>query len=90
MKLEARAGEIAWRGIQAAVATSAVPPERRRTTALYLLVTGCNVPGALAAEVLGCSKQNVSQNLRSVEDRRDADPHYNAELERLELIFGDP
>lgn len=83
MRVEARAGLVAWRGIEFAVASSAIPPDRRQTAAIYLLVTGCNLPGALAGEIVGCTKQNVSQVLRKVEDRRD-DPIFDAELKRLE------
>jgi hypothetical protein len=89
MRLEARAGRVAWQGIAVAVATSAIDAEHRETAALYLLVTGCNVPGAIAGEVVGCSRQNVSQVIRRVEDRRD-DPHFDSELARLErLLFGE-
>ena len=88
MRLEARAGLVAWRGIEFAVASSAIPPERQQTAAIYLLVTGCNLPGALAGEIVGCTKQNVSQVLGKVEDRRE-DPVFNAELDRLErALFG--
>lgn len=88
-RLESRAGQVAWQGISLAVANSRVPPERAQSTALYLLVTGCNLPGALAAEVVGCTKQNVSQLLAAVEDRREL-PEYDAELGRLErMIFGE-
>jgi hypothetical protein len=72
--------------VRAMVASSTIPEERRVTTALYLLVTCCNVPGALAARAYDCSKQNVSKALRAVETRRD-DPHYDAELARLEAMF---
>jgi hypothetical protein len=89
MRLEARAGRVAWKGIAVAVATSSIEAEHRETAALYLLVTGCNVPGAVAGEVVGCSRQNVSQVIRRVEDRRD-DPQFDAELARLErLLFGE-
>jgi hypothetical protein len=72
--------------IKAAVASSSIPQERHVTTAQYLLVTCCNVPGALAGRAHGCTKQAISKALRAVEDRRD-DPQYNAELTRLERIF---
>lgn len=72
--------------VRAMLATSKIPEERRVTSALYLLVVCCNVPGALAARAYGCSKQNISKALRAVEDRRD-DPDYDAELARLEAIF---
>lgn len=87
MRPEARAGRIALVGISAAIAAvPELPPERRETTAVYLLVTFCNLPGALAAEVLGCSRQNVSQVLGRVEDRRE-DPRFDAALSRLEAQF---
>lgn len=87
MRTEARAGRIALVGISAAIAAiPGFPPERRETTALYLLVTYCNLTGAVAAEALGCSRQNVSQVLGRVEDRRD-DPQFNVALEQLEAQF---
>lgn len=72
--------------IKAMVASSSIAPERHVTTAQYLLVTCCNVPGALAGRAHGCSKQAISKALRAVEDRRD-DPQFDAELSRLERIF---
>lgn len=72
--------------VRAMVAASAIPPERHVTTAQYLLVVCCNVPGALAGRAYGCSKQAISKALRTVEDRRD-DPHYDAELTRLERLI---
>lgn len=72
--------------VRAMLATSKIPEERHVTSALYLLVVCCNVPGALAARAYGCSKQNISKALRAVEDRRE-DPDYDAELARLEAIF---
>lgn len=83
MRLEARAGRIALKGIAVALSVSPIPSEHRETTALYLLVTVCNLPGSVAAEALDCSRQNVSQVLRRVEDRRE-DPIFNAALEQLE------
>lgn len=73
--------------VQAMLATSSIPEERRVTSALYLLVVCCNVPGALAGRAYGCSKQNISKALRAVEDRRWEHPDYDAELARLEAIF---
>lgn len=81
--MEARAGAIAFRGILMAVAASGIAPERQQTAALYLLVTGCNLPGAVAGEVAGCTKQNVSKLLRKVEDRRD-DAVFDQALASLE------
>lgn len=74
------------RAINAMLAQSGIPEERRVTTAQYLLVTCCNVGGATAGKAYGCSKQNISKNLRAVEDRRE-DPEYDAELSRLERFF---
>lgn len=86
MRMAARAGRIALRGLEAAIAVSGVPAEHRDTVGVYLLVTVCNVPGAVAAEALGCSRQNVSQVLGRVEDRRE-DPQFDAALTRLEAQF---
>lgn len=83
MRLGAEQGQRMWRCIRFAVGYSRIPPPLRHTASLYLLSTGCNLPGALIAEVLGCSRQNVSQVLREVEDRRDI-PEFDAELTRLE------
>jgi hypothetical protein len=84
MRLQARAARVALMGIQAAVATSGIPPERQTTAAFYLLVTVCNVPAATVAEAYGCSRQNISKALGGVEDRRDADPAFEAAIGRLE------
>lgn len=81
-----RSGLLAWRAVRALVAASSIQPEFQVTAAQYLLVTCCNVPGALAARIYGCSKQAISKALRTVEDRRD-DPHYDAELTRLERLI---
>jgi hypothetical protein len=72
--------------VRAIVATSTIPEDRQVTAGLYLLVTCCNVPGALAARAYGCSKQNISKAMRAVEWRRE-DPQFDAELARLEAIF---
>lgn len=91
------AARIAFRGLVVAAEVTlaqALPddagrPSLGKQTALYLLVTGANVPGALAARVYGCSKQYVSKALSEIEDRRD-DPVFGAGLDRLEqMIFGD-
>lgn len=76
-----RAAAIAFRGIAAVAAE--LPADRRRAGALYLLVIACNVPGATAARVAGCSKQNVSKAIARIEALRD-DPAFDAELMRLE------
>lgn len=87
MRLEARAARMGFRAIGAALAVSGIAPEYRQTAAYYLLVTIGNVPAALVAEACGCSRQNVSKALGKVEDRRDADPAYGAELDRLERMM---
>lgn len=87
MRLEARAARLAMRGIEAAIAASDIDPERRVTTAFYLLVMVGNVPAALVAEAYGCSRQNVSKALGKVEDRRDEDPAFGAEMDRLEAML---
>lgn len=83
MRLEARAATMALRGVQLAVASAGIPQPHRPYAELYLLVTSCNVGGALAAEAAGCSKQNVSKACRAIEDRRD-DPALDGPLSRLE------
>jgi len=89
LRLEARASQVGLIGLRLAVEAAGVAPERREPATLYLLVTACNVPGALAAEIVGCSKQNVSQVLSRVEDRRE-DPDFDAVLDRLErMILGE-
>lgn len=84
MRLEARAAKLALRGIRAALALSAIPPERQITAAFYLLVMVGNVRAALVAEAYGCTRQNVSKALAGVEDRRDEDRAFGAELDRIE------
>ncbi len=84
MRLQARAARVALRGISAALATSRIPAEQQTTAAFYLLVTACNVTAALAAEAAGCSRQNVSKSLGKVEDRREADMVFGAEIDRIE------
>lgn len=84
-----RAARIALAGIDMAVEAAGVsPPRARRPAALYLLVTGCNVPGAIAARAAGCTKQNVSKLLGRVESLRD-DAEFDARLTALERrLFG--
>lgn len=90
MRVQARAAQVALRGIRAALATSSIAPAQRTTAAFYLLVTGCNVPAALAAEAAGCSRQNVSKSLGKVEDRREQDLVFGLEIDRLEdAIMGE-
>ena len=80
-QLSENAAGLAFRGILAAAELTI--GEAAKPAALYLLVTGGNVPGALAARVYGCSKQYVSKALREVEDRRE-DPAFDAALAALE------
>ena len=87
MRLEARATRMAFLGIRAAVAQSAIAPDLQMTASYYLLNIIGNVPAALIAEARGCSKQNISKALPKVEDRRDADPIFGAELDRLEAAL---
>lgn len=84
--MQERAAQVAYRGITLAVAASEIGPDRASSASLYLLVTVCNVPGALAARVHGCSRQNVSKLLRAVEERREH-PAYEAALAALEAQF---
>lgn len=86
MRLEARAALIAQRGVQLAVGTSALPASARLPTETYLLVVCCNLPQALAAEVRGCSKQNIGNLLGDVRALRE-DPAIDAELSRLEAAL---
>ncbi|CAN7375121.1 hypothetical protein LJR231_002251 [Phyllobacterium sp. LjRoot231] len=84
-----RAASLALRGIQAAVNVSILPEADRKSAALYLLVTGGNVPGAIAASIAGCTKQNISKLLRSVEERR-GNSGFDRELSTLEQqLFGE-
>jgi hypothetical protein len=76
-----RAAAIAWRGI--AAITADLPADRRRSAALYLLSTSCNLNGAVVARVAGCTKQNVSKARARIEALRD-DPVFDAQLEAIE------
>ncbi|WP_281928515.1 hypothetical protein [Roseibium album] len=76
------AAQVAFAGFLAAGA-SRLGPDHVRKCGLYLLVTGCNVPGATAARVYGCTKQYVSKVMRQVEDLRE-DPEINRVLQDLE------
>lgn len=85
MSLVERSARIALAGIRGAVAAAGLPENLRHRAAIYLLVTGCNVPGAAAGRAVGASKQYINKVLRQVEDRReepDCDRRL-AELERL-------
>lgn len=81
-----RAAKVALSGIRYAVAASPFPARERRAVETYLMVTACNLEGATVAEVMGCSKQNVSKLCRSVEDRRE-ERDYDRALSALEGIF---
>lgn len=84
MRLQAKAARVALRGIEAALAASQMPREQQTTAAFYLLVTVCNVPAALAAEAAGCTRQNVSKSLGKVEDRRESDFVFGAQIGAIE------
>lgn len=83
MNLVDRSTRIALNGIRAAVAGAGVPADLQRRAAVYLLVTGCNVPGATAARAIGVSKQYVWKVLRQVEDLRE-DPDCDRALAKIE------
>lgn len=87
MRLIDRAARTAFAGVQAAVATSRLGEDERRAVAVYLLVTACNVPGAVAADAAHCTRQNISKLVRAVEDRRD-NAAYDRQVSALEQIFG--
>lgn len=84
-----KAVTMALKGIRAALVHSAIRPGDHRSVEIYLLVTACGVNGTLAAEVCGCTKQNVSKLLKSVEERREA-ADYDQAIAGLEaVIVGD-
>lgn len=87
MRVVRRAAGVALKGIRFSLATSELQPADRRAAEIYLLVTICGISQPLAAEVCGCTKQNVSKLLKVVEDRRD-DPAFDAALELLEAALG--
>lgn len=83
-----RAARVAAIGITGAVEAAGLAAELRRPAVLYLLVTGCNLPGATVASIAGCTKQNVSKHLARLEAARE-DPRIDAALERIEQkLFG--
>lgn len=86
MRLEARAGLMALKAIRLALAASPLPATARLPAEAYLLVVCCNLPQALAAEVRGCSKQNIGNLLGDVRALRE-DPAIDAELSRLEAAL---
>lgn len=84
-----RAARVAAVGVRAAVATSSLPAEIREAATLYLLVTGCNLPGAQVGRLVGCSKQNVSKRIARVEAAREVTPIDLALAELEQQLFGD-
>jgi hypothetical protein len=88
MRIMARAARLAHAGLKLACNASALPLEMRGSAATYLLVTSGNVPAAVVAEALDCSRQNVAKLVRTMEMRRD-DPLIDRELERLETGIRD-
>lgn len=83
-----RAARVAAIGISGAIEAAGLAAELRRSALFYLLVTGCNLPGATAAAIVGCTKQNVSKHLARIEAARE-DPRTDAALDRIEqTLFG--
>lgn len=82
-RLIERAAELGLRLVRAAVDEAGLSPRLRGPATLYLLVTLYNVPGAVAAAAAGCTRQNVSKILRSIEDRLD-DPRFARQMAKLE------
>ncbi|MGN8170473.1 hypothetical protein [Agrobacterium sp. 22117] len=83
---ENRAARIALKAIRFALFHAAIKPADRRSVEIYLLVTTCGVNQAIAADVCGCTKQNVSKLLKSVEDRRDQ-AEFDRALSALEAVI---
>ncbi|MGI2031957.1 hypothetical protein ACRQ1B_06145 [Rhizobium panacihumi] len=84
-----RAARIALKGIRLALHRSAIRAADMRSIEIYLLVTACGVNSTSAAEVCGCSKQNVSKLVGAVETRRE-DRNYDKALAELErAIMGE-
>ncbi len=80
---------LGLKAVRLALTASAIEPRDRRAAELYLLVTGLGVNQVLAAEVAGCTKQNVSKLVASVEDRRD-DGAFDRQLAAIErAILGE-
>lgn len=85
-----RAAQLAAVGVDAVLASSDLNKDLRRPAALYLLVVGCNLPGATVAQAVGCTKQNVSKHLKRIEDARE-DAAFDAKLADIETrLFGAP
>lgn len=83
-----RAAQVAAFGIRAAVQAAGFKAAFVGPVTIYLLVCGCNLPGAVVARVVGCTKQNVSKHRARIEGLRD-EPGFDAQLSRLEeQIFG--
>lgn len=81
-----RAVAVTLKGIRAALCQSEIRAADRRAVEIYLLVTACGVNGTLAAEICGCTKQNVSKLLKSVEERREA-TDYDQAIAALEAAI---
>jgi len=81
-----RAVSVTLKGIRAALGQSDIRSADRRAVEIYLLVTACGVNGTLAADICGCTKQNVSKLLRSVEERRET-PEYDHAIAALEAAI---
>lgn len=83
------AARLGLKAVRLALTATTIDPRERRATELYLLVTGLGVNQVLAAEVAGCTKQNVSKLVASVEDRRE-DSAFDRQLAALErAILGE-
>ncbi|MBV2183765.1 MAG: hypothetical protein KUL88_04385 [Rhizobium sp.] len=83
------AARLGLKAVRLALTATAIEPRERRAAELYLLVTGLGVNQVLAAEVAGCTKQNVSKLVASVEDRRE-DGAFDRQLAALErAILGE-
>lgn len=81
-----RAVRISLKGIRAAIGGSIIKTADRRSVEIYLLVTACGVNGTLAAEICGCTKQNVSKLVGAVEWRRNA-ADYDQAIAALEAAI---
>ncbi len=81
-----RAARIALKGIRLALFQAAIKPADRRSVEIYLLVTACGVNGTTAAQVCGCTKQNVSKLVSAVEERREAQ-EYDRAIAALEAVI---
>ena len=82
-----KAARVALKGVRFALFRSAISSADRRSVEIYLLVTACGVSGTIAAEVCGCTKQNVSKLLKAVEDRRDERRDYDQAIAALEAAI---